>query len=382
MKIALHLFIFSILLIPSHILAQTSINGSFMYGGIARDYILYIPSMYNTSSKPVPLVLNLHGYTSNNQVQEVYGDFRPIADTANFLIVHPNGTMDNTNNRYWNMFGLPQPDDVGFLNTLLDTLIKNYVIDTNRIYSTGMSNGGFMSYELACKLSPRIAAIASVAGSMIDVQQNTCTPSHPMPVMQIHGTADQTVSYTGVGGIIASKHIDSLIQYWVKFNQCNATPVITNVPDIVTSDLCSAEHHVYQNGQQGSTVEFYKIIGGTHTWPGAFINVGVTNMDFSASKEIWRFFSQYSLNQFVTSIGQTKHDEQVQIYPNPSTGNFNLVLNDFHKSFVEIFALDGRLVQAVQLSQAITSFNLQATGMYVIRITTPQQRFQQSILVQ
>lgn len=382
MKILQRALIFSLLVFPSFIFAQTSINGSFMFGGIVRDYILYVPALYNTSSTPVPLVLNLHGYTSNNQVQQAYGDFRPIADTANFLIVHPNGTVDNTNNRFWNMFGLPQPDDIGYLNALLDTLIKNYAIDTNRMYSTGLSNGGFMSYELACKLSPRIAAIASVAGSMIDVQQNTCTPSHPMPVMQIHGTADQTVAYTGVGGIIASKHIDSLIQYWVKFNQCNPTPVITNVPNIVTSDLCTAEHHVYQNGQQGSSVEFYKIIGGTHTWPGAFINVGVTNMDFSASKEIWRFFSQYHLNQFVTTIGQTKHDEHVQIYPNPSTGNFNIVFPNFHQALAEIFTLDGRLVQSVQLSQASTSFNLQASGMYVIRLSTPQQRFQQSMLVQ
>ena len=89
-------------------------------------------------------------------------------------------------------------DDLGFTAALIDSLSAEYSINQDRIYSTGMSNGGFMSYHLACELSERIAAIASVTGTMNVNQPATCSPGHPMPVMEIHGTADATVpvSYT------------------------------------------------------------------------------------------------------------------------------------------------------------------------------------------
>ena len=96
----------------SSLAAQTTINSTIQSGGLTRDYRLYVPAIY-TGTTSVPLVLNLHGYTSNNQQQEFYGDFRPIADTANFLVVHPNGTMDPNGNRFWNTFnGGSAVDDV------------------------------------------------------------------------------------------------------------------------------------------------------------------------------------------------------------------------------------------------------------------------------
>jgi polyhydroxybutyrate depolymerase len=110
------------LLLPISILkAQTIVNGSFVHDGINRTYRLYIPEVYNPST-PVPLLFNLHGYGSNNIEQEFYGDFRPIADTANFIIAHPNGTLDPGGNRYWNAFGGADVDDVGFLSSLIDTI--------------------------------------------------------------------------------------------------------------------------------------------------------------------------------------------------------------------------------------------------------------------
>ncbi|UOQ74046.1 hypothetical protein [Hymenobacter cellulosilyticus] len=88
--------------------AQTTVTGSIVSGGITRDYRLYIPASYS-ASKPVPLLFNLHGYGSSNLEQEFYGDFRPIADTANLLIVHPNGTTDANGSRFWNTFVAPVP---------------------------------------------------------------------------------------------------------------------------------------------------------------------------------------------------------------------------------------------------------------------------------
>src|SRR6185369_13210853 len=118
---------------------------------------------------------------------EIYADFRPIADTANFILVHPNGTYDNNNNRYWNCFTPvgTAPNDLNFLNALIDSVSAQYSIDAKRIYSTGISNGGFMSNDLACFLGNRITAIASVAAGMTTLHYASCNPTHPTPVMEI-----------------------------------------------------------------------------------------------------------------------------------------------------------------------------------------------------
>jgi polyhydroxybutyrate depolymerase len=307
--------------------AQTNVTDSIISGGIYRSFMVYVPAIYN-HTKAVPLVFNLHGLGSNNAQQEFYGEFRPIADTADFILVLPNGTV-GANGRGWNNFATPGTgvDDLAFLSALIDTIEKRYSIDPYRIYSTGMSNGGFMSYDLACFMNQRFAAIASVSGSMIQLHKSACSPQHPTPVMEIHGTADPVVSYPGNGGIVSSVHIDSLVSYWVKYNKCNPVPVVTQLPDINTSDGCTAEHQVFSNGTRGSSVELYKIIGGGHSWPGAAFATsnGPTNKDFNASKEIWRFFSQYKLNNLQTGIEETELSGlEIVLYPNPATLAFQI----------------------------------------------------------
>src|SRR6187402_2104504 len=127
--------------------SQQTIEGSITHAGIQRDYILYVPEMY-TPGTAVPLIMNFHGYTSNNLEQMYYGDFRPIADTAGFIVVHPMGTVDLLGNPHWNVgWGTSSVDDVGFATALIDSLSAAYTIDPERIYSTGMSNGGFFSYK-------------------------------------------------------------------------------------------------------------------------------------------------------------------------------------------------------------------------------------------
>ncbi|UOQ74047.1 hypothetical protein MUN79_09220 [Hymenobacter cellulosilyticus] len=122
-----------------------------------------------------------------------------------------------------------------------------------------MSNGGFMSYELACKLSNRVAAIGSVTGSIVRSRLGACTPQHPVPVIEIHGTADNTVPYNGN---ILFTPIPAVVDYWVRFNGCSTTPVVTAVPNTNTTDGSTAERYVYSGGRNGSVVEHYKIIDG------------------------------------------------------------------------------------------------------------------------
>ncbi len=365
------------LLIFSQAFSQTTIQGSFVFQSVLRTYRLYVPAIYN-SSVAVPLVLNLHGYTSNSFQQQFYGAFDAIADTANFLVVCPDGTLDQTNSQYWNAFDIPGgPNDVLFLSALIDTISAHYSVDQTRVYSTGMSNGAIMSYDLAYLLSYRITAIASVAGSMIYSHLNACAPIHPTPVMEIHGTADGTVAYAGDTYF---EPTDTIVNFWVNYNHCNPAPIMTNVPDIDTTDGCTAEHYVYSGGDSGVTVEFYKIIGGDHSWPGAPININVTNMDFNASVEIWRFFRQYRLTQLSDGIQQNSNETKNVIYPNPSQGNFTLSCPGVSTKTITITNCLGEVVQSFECNSEIANIYLENDGVYFITVVSENKTWTQKII--
>jgi polyhydroxybutyrate depolymerase len=294
--------------LPLLTLGQQTINESITHGGLQRDYILYVPASYSAATS-VPLVFNFHGYTGSAYSQMWYGDFRTIADAEGFIIVFPEGTLDNSGISHWNVgWGGSTVDDIGFTSALIDSISAEYSINQDRVYSTGMSNGGFMSYQLACELSDRIAAIASVTGSMNMGWFNSCNPNHPMPVMEIHGTLDPTVSYNSSS---FTESIPDILDFWANLNNCNSTAIVTNIPNTSTTDGCTAEHQIWENGNNGSTVEHYKIIGGEHSWPGALFPNGVTNQDIDASEKIWEFFNKYDINGLInpTSISNITTDK-------------------------------------------------------------------------
>ena len=156
-----------------------------------------------------------------------------------------------------------------------------------------MSNGGYMSFLLACQLSEKIAAVASVTGSMTPETFDACSPQHPTPILQIHGTNDEIVPYNGASW---SRSIEDVMTYWVNYNNCDEPPSTTVFPDIDPTDGSTVEHIVYQNGDNGVTTEHMKVLGGRHTWPGSAYNFPGTNQDISASMEIWEFFSRFDIN--------------------------------------------------------------------------------------
>ena len=289
------------------LLSQQVTEDSFFHNDIDRSYILYVPDSYDPNS-PTPLVLNLHGYSSSAGQQMIYSNFYSIANTDGFILVHPQGTIDANGFAFWNSGLLGESieiDDVGFLSNLIDTISSQFNINLDKIYSTGMSNGGFMSYKLACELSDKIAAVASVTGSMNESQLSSCFPQQSVPVMQIHGTTDLVVLYEG-NEFLETLPIEDVVSYWVNFNQCDPEPVLSNVPDINILDLSQVEHYLYDNGLNDSSVEFYKIINGGHTWPGALIPLtgNNTNQDINASEKIWEFFQKYNLNGLVDSSSE------------------------------------------------------------------------------
>ena len=320
--------------------AQQTINGSMIHNGIQRDYILYIPAIYDGSTD-VPLVLNFHGYGSNANEQMFYGDFRDIADTEGFLLVHPQGTIIN-GDQQWNVGFLGNgntTDDVGFTEALIDELANLYTINLDRVYATGMSNGGFMSFLLACQLSEKIAAVASVTGSMTPDTYDACNAQQPTPILQIHGTGDSNVLYNGDTW---TRSIEDVISYWVNYNNCETSPTTTALTDINRLDGSTVEHIIYSGGDNGVTTEHMKIIGGGHTWPSSAITLPGTNQDINASMEIWHFFSKFDING-ILSVPEFDNI-QVNIYPNPTNSKINLSLNFSRELNYELFSSLGKLL--------------------------------------
>lgn len=361
------LFIFFFISCLYTLKAQTTIIDSIYVGSQYRSYRLYVPAIY-TGATARPLILNLHGYTSNALQQQQYSNFMPIADTANFLMVYPNGTY-SSGQRFWNAGLSPTlVNDIAFLSALIDSLDLTYNINLNRVYSTGMSNGGFMSHTLACELSNRITAIASVTGGIFTSQYGAnCHPMRPVPVMQIHGTSDATVPYAGnmSQGMMP---IDSVVRYWRKKNGCNPTATFSNVPNTSTTDGCTAEHYLYNNGTSGSTVELYKIINGGHTWPGfPFGGIG-TNMDINASKEIWRFFNKYTFSM-LTGINESEvFSQSLTLYPNPANSTLHIRSENESVLSVEITDVLGKIVLSEASTTRSISLENMKTGIYFVTI--------------
>ena len=270
-------------------LAQQTLNQSIFHDNLKRDYIIHIPSSYDNET-PFPLVLCFHGYGGSASGIS-YTNFNYVSDTASFIVVYPQGTLFKGKS-HWNVgrWALgSNVDDVGFVSSLLDSLSESYNIDQSRIYSTGMSNGGYMSFLLACQLSERIAAIASVTGSMTPQTYNLCNPQRPIPVLQIHGTNDRKVPYKGKPKWTLS--INKVLEYWINHNNCDTSPSEMSFPDINISDRSHVSRLTWLNGDNSVVTDHIIVHGGRHVWFGAW-----GNMEINSSAEIWRFFSKYDIH--------------------------------------------------------------------------------------
>jgi polyhydroxybutyrate depolymerase len=349
-------------------IAQQTVYDTITHNSVQRSYILYIPASY-TPGTNVPLVFNFHGYTSDATSQMWYGDFRGIADTANFIIAHPMGTLDGSGITHFNVgWGGSSADDVGFTGAMIDSISASYSIDSDRVYSTGMSNGGFMSLTLACDLSSRFAAVASVTGSLAPFIMANCGASHPTPVLQIHGTTDGTVPYAGGAGW--SESIDNLMAYWVNYNNCSATSILTNIPDSAPTDGSTVEHFLWEGGDNCVDVEHYKITGGGHTWAGSAFGSTGTNYDIDASEKVWQFFSRYDINGKIdctVSVNEIDNELSLNVFPNPSNSLLQ-VDSKFQNEAYEIWTLEGKKVAIGKLTSSQLDIALLTQGTYILKV--------------
>lgn len=341
---------------------------TFDFEGIERSYKVRLPVNYNPDSLH-PLVFNLHGLGSNAFEQELYSGFDFVADTAGIIVVYPNG-VDNQ----WNVYGSGGVNDVGFISALIDTMAIHYSVDLDRVYSTGMSMGGFMSHRLACQLDNRIAAIASVTGLLVT---DPCEPSRPMPVLQIHGTADPVVPYSAV---------PITISFWTMFNDCPGEPVVTDLPDIDTTDGSTVTVSYYGFCDDSTEVILYTINGGEHTWPGSAINIGITNKDINASVEIWKFFRNYTLQGHLGLSENHDMAYKPTIYPNPLGDMATLeVRGPYSREYtVRIYNLHGQLVREHRFSggkRFLLDRSGLSTGVYFLELTGNSGRGTTKVIV-
>ena len=256
------------------------------HDGVTREYVIYVPDSYDGTSA-VPLMLNFHGYGGIADQYLKYADMRPLADMENFILVYPQGTLLD-GDPHWNS-GLESDsnksdaDDFGFVEALIDEIAANYNIDLARVYSCGYSNGAFFTYALACYHSDKIAAIGSVAGTMMEETHDNCSPSHPTAMINIHGTADKSVPYSGTEGLSS---IDEVLAYWVGFNNTSTTPIVNSMDDSGTT----IEHYSYTDGDNNISVEHYRVIDGGHVW------FDISYDGANTSRLIWDFVSRYDVN--------------------------------------------------------------------------------------
>ncbi len=278
----------------------------FNNGGELREYYLYIPSSIQDNA---PLVFVLHGYSGSAGGIMGYSGMNAVAEQNGFAVCYPQGLSDQSGYNFWNVgyeFHDNQTvDDVDFLSSLAGYLQDEYNLNEENTFSTGMSNGGDMSYMLGCQANDIFTAIAPVAGCMMEEIYNTCDSS-PVPVFEIHGDNDDVTLWDGDmqnnDGWGAYYSIEDGIELWVEINGCQNNEEIF-LPNTNLSDGSYIINHRYFDCNENAEVWLYEVVNGGHDWPGSY-----GNMDINASEEIWRFFSQYTSN-----LGDINGDDIVNI---------------------------------------------------------------------
>lgn len=267
-----------------------------------REYRLHLPPSYD-GRVPLPLVLFFHGAGSSHDGIANRTQFPAKADTEGFIVVLPLGTEPQglpTGRIFDHLTFIPgMPDDVAFIDALLDKLERQLCIDTQRVYAAGFSNGAMFTVRLACDLGERLAAVAPVAGvyyppfaAALAGAEPECS-SGPVPILAIHGTADESVPFEG-GPVLGLEDVllrpieSAVLPDWAAHNRCDPTPTgspITEHVRLVEYEQCAAE------------TLLYVIEGGTHVWPGAkdYPDPDL-NDEIIANDLIWEFFQRHALS--------------------------------------------------------------------------------------
>ncbi len=250
-------------------------------GGQTRSYRLHVPTGYQPGM-PLPLVINVHGLGSNAEEQERLSGMSARADNAGFIVVYPEALGAPST---WHVGpGADGAADLAFMRDLINHLSRTLSVDPNRIYATGMSNGGGMVNRMACDMSDVVVAIGPVSGAYLF--WNDCHPQRAVPVVAFHGTDDRIVPYEGEGRSLPP--VREWAAAWAERNGCDPDPIVTYQQGEVTGETWSG-------CRDDATVTLYTVDGRGHAWPGSEIGLaaGTTTEDIVATEAIWEFFAAH-----------------------------------------------------------------------------------------
>jgi polyhydroxybutyrate depolymerase len=257
---------------PSSALVPGDEQASLEHDGLTRSFIVHVPAGYD-NTRPIPLVLNFHGATMTAALQQRTTGMDAKADEAGFVVVYPDGVDQS-----WNAGACcggaasKDIDDVGFARAVVAYTRERVCVDPKRIYATGFSNGGRMSYRLGCEAADLFAAIAPVAGtkSFPDLENSPgCAPQRPIPLLDIMGSLDSRIAAQ-----------PRQIAEWRELNGCTDAEVEVTYRE--GRHACSS----YQECTAGTSVTYCIVDGVGHAWP---------RSGFSANDRIWALFERFTL---------------------------------------------------------------------------------------
>lgn len=370
-------------------------NKTLNWGGVARQYLEYVPESY-TGDKPAPVLFFLHGLGDTNSNSFNGTNFKQIADEKGWILIYPQaldytlelpygiGTYDFgyawaagvTVEVTFTIYGMPLSfnvtlndgvDDSGFLNATLDAVSQEYHVDADSVFFTGFSLGGFMSHRMAIEHGERINGIAAISG-VIGTDVKNLTPTDNVNMLLAFGTNDQiisydeaNVSYSGYGPYNVGLPAESTVEWWRNFNNCDEEAIVEQYPD-TQNDGLTFEMYSYLNGNNNSRVGFIKVNNGTHAWYNG------NSFDIDYETEIYRFFTN--------TLDVTGIEEQtlktVAVYPNPATNFIQLNLDE--ATDVVIYDVTGaKVMQCVSEGQVdVTSLT---NGIYFIQAGSSKAKF-------
>jgi len=254
-----------------------------------REFSFFRPA--NPELKKLPLVIDFHGASGIVAPVFPYDLWVALAKKEKFFLLKPQAVSDKTiSYTYWNVGWNVGRDDVAFVQTLLDLVVKQQDIDIDRIYVTGMSSGGHMAFFTAQALQDRIAAVAPISGSIMTTRLPNYSFNKPMPICNINGTADSVVNINGGDWYAPWTDIRT---FWIKNNKVNDDPVIIDLPDINKNDSSTVTKYEYRGNTVASDIDDYRIVGGGHSIPGIESDA---NQDINAYDVIWTFFKNHKLS--------------------------------------------------------------------------------------
>ena len=279
----------------------------FQLDGRTRYYEVHAPSHQTphntaTTSTGRPVVLVFHGGYGYASYMRTITGLDAISDQHGFLVVYCAGTGAKHMDRglYWNTYrDIEKPNDVAYVETVLDDLPKYFEIDEQRIYAMGISNGAQMTFRIGAELSDRIAAIGTVSGQRGPGEFRK-SPTQPVPLIHFHGGLDTWCPLAGGQGRVGAGRqpvnytaVDSVLKEWAENNKCSLKPEVVSIGT-------ESKQFRYQPQDLGGETILYVSQNAGHTWPGgppptrfeAFHDVGKVSQDVNASELMWEFFKK------------------------------------------------------------------------------------------